>query len=200
MKPTMVLPERFEKTGTLDLSQNKRLALSLQIAAVLLFVVSVALFVQLTLLLRQEDELVFSFDADFATLFGFVLVLVLTGFVHEAVHGVCFWRLTKDVPKFGFKLFYAYAAAPGWYLPRSNYFVIALAPAVAMTIAGIVFIPFVTTTVLPFLLAGLILNFAGSVGDLAVVAWLLGKRQAMYINDYGDGVTIYGQVPRSIDS
>lgn len=190
-KPTRVLPERFQEIGRFDLSKNKRLGLLLQVGAVFLFLVSAGLFAQLALVLRQEGEIEFSFNADFATLFWLVLVLLLTGVVHEAIHGLCFWLLAKGRPTFGVKWFYAYAAAPGWYLPRSTYFVIALAPLVALTIAGIILIPLVTNTALPFLLMGLILNFAGSVGDLALVAWLLGKRQAMYINDYGDGVAIF---------
>lgn len=192
MRPTKALPECYQQTGALDLSKDKRLAVSLQIAAVLLFVVSVAMFVQLALFLRQQDELTFSFGTDFATLFGFVLVLVLTGLVHEAVHGVCFWLLTKDMPRFGFKLLYAYAAAPRWYLPRSSYLAIALAPLVAITVTGLVLVPFVAASWLPLVLMSLVLNFVGSVGDLAIVAWLLGKQQAAYINDYGDGVAIFG--------
>lgn len=111
--------------------------------------------------------------------------------VHEGIHGICFWRFTGGKPKFGFKGVVAYAAAPKWYLPRRQYVVVGLAPLVGITLAGTLLLPVVPQTILPFLLVVMVFNFAGSMGDVVIVGWLLGKPRTVYINDYGDGVTAY---------
>jgi hypothetical protein len=47
-------------------------------------------------------------------------------------------------PKFAFKVWYAYATAPGWYLPRNQYAVVAIAPLVVLSLLGIIlFLAFV---------------------------------------------------------
>ncbi len=60
-------------------------------------------------------------------------VLIVTLVLHELVHGLCFWSFTRDRPRFGWKLIYAYAAAPGWYLPRGRYLTVALENAGCVT-------------------------------------------------------------------
>lgn len=71
----------------------------------------------------------------------------------------------------------------------------ALAPLVLVTAVGLLLMPFVTQTMLPFLLLWLVFNLSGSVGDIAVVIWLLRQPHTIYINDFGDGVSIYHPGP-----
>lgn len=107
--------------------------------------------------------------------------------LHEAVHGLAFWLFTGKHPKFGFKVFYAYAASPeGVYLPRQQYFMVALAPLVILTLVGIVLIPIMPLLALPTLVFFLISNSAGSVGDLWVVGWLLREPREILLQDQGD--------------
>jgi hypothetical protein len=143
------------------------------------------------LILRGEEEISFTFDNILLAFLGAVLVVFLMIVVHEGIHGICFWYLTGGKPKFGFKGLYAYAAVPDWYLPRHTYFVVALAPLVVVTTVGILLMPFVALELLPFLLLWLVSNFAGSIGDVAVVIFLLRKPSTVYINDFGDGISIY---------
>lgn len=49
---------------------------------------------------------------------GLIATYALTIVLHEAVHGVLLWAFTWTRPVFGFKGWYAYTDAPGWYLPR----------------------------------------------------------------------------------
>ena len=57
--------------------------------------------------------------------------------LHEAVHGLFFWLYTRDRPRFGFKGWYLYASAPGWYLSRNRFLVVGLSPLVTMTAAAL---------------------------------------------------------------
>lgn len=191
MKPTQSLPETYQQDSVIDLSKNKNLAFSLNLIGVLVFVISGVFFMRLALILREEEELNITFDNILLALLGTMLVVFLMLIVHEGIHGISFWYLTGGKPKFGFKGLYAYAAVPDWYVPRRTYFVVALAPLVVVTTVGILLMPLVALGLLPFLLLWLVLNFAGSIGDVAVVIFLLRKPSTVYINDFGDGVTIY---------
>lgn len=194
MKPTKTLPPSYQHKDTLDLSTNKRLALVLNVSGLLLFLLSAVFFIQVALFLRQDEEMSFAFDSGLSLLLALLaclLVLLLTVVVHEAVHGLIFWLLTKANPTFGLKGFYAYAAVPDWYLPRSPFFAAALAPLVLVTAVGLLLLPVVPQTILPFLLLWLIFNTAGSVGDIAVVIWLWRQPHTTYVNDFGDGIAIY---------
>lgn len=194
MKPTKTLPPQYQHKGILDLSNNRRLALVLNVSGLLLFLLAALFFIQAAVFLRQDNGMNITFDSGFSLLLALLaclLVLLLTIVVHEAIHGLIFWLLTKEKPTFGFKGFYAYAAVPDWYLPRSPFFVAALGPLVLVTAVGLLLVPVVPQTMLPFLLSWLVFNTAGSVGDVAVVIWLLRQPHATYVNDFGDGIAIY---------
>jgi len=127
-------------------------------------------------------------------LLNFLGINLLVIILHEAVHGLCFWLFTGRRPKFGFRGFYAFAAAPNWYLPKGLYLVVGLAPLVLLTILGwaallITPVPWI----LPILLF-VILNFAGAVGDMYTVIWLLRKRERVFVRDFGNRMCIYGLI------
>ena len=191
MKPTQTLPGTYQHKNTLDLSKDKRMAVGLNLLGLLAFLFSGGVFVRLALFLRGENEFNLTFDNVLLALLICILVVFLAVVVHEGIHGISFWCLTKGKPRFGFKGLYAYAAVPDWYLPRRTYFVIALAPLTVVTVAGVLLMPVVTQVILPFLLIWMTFNFAGSVGDIAIVIWLLRKPQTVYVNDFGDGVRIF---------
>lgn len=191
MKPTQTLPETYQLEGTMDLSKDKRLAIILNLLGVVVFLLSGGIFVRVALMMRGGNEFSVAFDNVLFALFMCVLVVILAIVVHEVLHGISFWYLTKGKPKFGIKGLYVYAAVPDWYLPRRTYFVVALAPLVVVTVVGVLLMPIVNHVLLPFLLIWMVINFSGSIGDIAIVAWLLRKPQTVYINDFGDGVSIY---------
>ncbi|MCB0033615.1 MAG: hypothetical protein KDE51_06345, partial [Anaerolineales bacterium] len=118
MKPIQSLPNTYHQDRVVDLSKDKRLAIMLNMISVIVFLISGILFAGLASVLRGEAEFSITFDNIFLVLFGLVLVIILAPVVHEGIHGVCFWYFTRGKPQFGFRGFYAYAAAPDWYLPR----------------------------------------------------------------------------------
>lgn len=129
-----------------------------------------------------------SFSLDLVSiLIALILVIVL----HELAHGLFFWLFTKERPKFGFKLVYAYAAAPGWYFPRSQFIIIGLAPLVLISLGGLLLIAVLPLHWMPALYIAIVLNAAGAVGDLAVVAWLLNRPAHTYVQDEGPRMTLY---------
>lgn len=199
MQPSTQLPPDYEMRGEIDLSQNKRLALLLNLIGTILIFVFGAFFGWLTLLLRPD--LVFSWEVEGTSqLLTFALVLigltVAQVTLHELLHGLFFWLATRSRPRYGFKGLYAYAAAPEWYLPRNRYLVVGLAPVVGMSLVGLLFISFVPQGLVLLLLYVIVVNAAGSIGDLLVAGWLLFKPTTTLIQDGGDAIAIYQWEPR----
>jgi hypothetical protein len=63
--------------------------------------------------------------------------------IHELIHGVFFWVFTRNRPVFALCLFYAYSAAPNWYIPARQFMIIALGPLVIIGAIGMLLILFV---------------------------------------------------------
>lgn len=110
--------------------------------------------------------------------------------VHEAVHAAMILALSGR-PRFGLKLpIAAYCTAPGQLFTRDGYIAVALAPLVALTLAGIV-----ATWLAPhlgvYLVLGLAGNVSGAVGDLAAVGGLRHLPAQTLIADTQTGYTAY---------
>ena len=145
----------------------------------------------------------FSLRGTVGTLFAFTfsnlllwLISIVSAFiaviiVHELIHGLFFWFFTKQPPYFGFKVIYAYAAAPSWYIPRNQFIVIGAAPLLLITFFGLLSIPSIPQLLLPALLFALGFNVAGSIGDLYIIWWLQHYPATILVNDVGDVFTIY---------
>lgn len=124
-------------------------------------------------------------------------ILILLGltflmvFLHEGIHGLFFWIYTKEKPRFGFKLVYAFAGAPGWYFAKWPYMVIGISPLVLITIIGFLFLIFVPAGwILPIMLF-ITLNAGGAAGDIYTVFWLLPQPGNTLVHDSGERVKIF---------
>jgi len=118
--------------------------------------------------------------------------------LHEGLHGLCFWLFTRARPIFAFKGFYAYAAAPDWYLPKGQYLITGLAPLVGITAlcAALMFaLPAGWTSALFWML---VLNTSGAAGDLWMVWALLRSPSDLLARDRGDVLEIYA--PEDVNS
>jgi hypothetical protein len=127
-----------------------------------------------------------------------IAVMVVMVPLHEGFHGIFFWIFSRTKPQYSFKIYYASAAAPGWYFPRWQYLIISLAPVVGITtlaIAGIAWLPVPLLLPLYFLL---ILNTTGSVGDLWVVFKLLFSPSETMIRDFGGSIEYFKPDPNLI--
>lgn len=194
---TQALPEGYQKSHEFNLKKDIKLLLGLNLIGFVLLILCINVLAWYSNLVRPAGSLE-GFSGSIEGTGGILvfsgmllLVIVLMVLLHEAVHGLFFWIFTHRIPVFAVRLSYAYAAAPGCYLPRGRYIVVGLAPLVILTLAGLALIPFVSSDLLFFLVLFTALNFAGAVGDIWVVGWLLRKSPAVLIQDFGDRIVVF---------
>lgn len=208
------LPQHYRRQRKLDLLQNKALLLSLILTSGLLLLAAVWFGVNFALFIRPDskqtllpDEIWSATSNRFAItipltwLMGIGLAIPITMIVHEAIHGVWFWGLTHQVPRFGCQGLVVYTAPPNQlYISRDAYLLIALAPLVLLTILAGILLPFVPPHTLTTLISVFCLNASGSTGDIAVALWLIRKPSATLTEDRGTVLIAHTQIvsnPRS---
>lgn len=200
MKPVRNLDASYIATGTLDV-RNSKVALGLNLAGLVLLFVFGWFFLQAAAFLRPEIDHPRPMDVILELgLLDVIVGLVVMLIFHEMIHGLFFWLFTSERPKFGFHLVYAYAAAPGWYLPRNQFLIVGLAPFLVITVAGLLLLALAPFSIVPFLLFVLIMNATGSVGDLAVTGWLLAQPATARAQDSGPRITLYNLASPEIEA
>lgn len=198
---TRTLPAGYANIGRLDLLNNSRILIGMNILGLVLFLFFAWFFTWLAGCLqpvaaRQLWQVSIQGWNGLLSLIAFLLgVSMAVVVLHEAAHGLFFWLFTGSMPHFEFKIVYAAASAPGWYLPRLQYMAVGLAPFVLLSLAGSVLMPFASLPWLRALTAFLILNASGAVGDLIVVIWVLVKRHARFALDETTSVTLFAPLP-----
>jgi hypothetical protein len=197
MEPTRQLPSNYRSVGTLDLSKNRWILILMNVLAVGLLFGFGYLFLMIMLRLRPVDGPA-GFGGSIEGPLGILLYLgyiallyVAVVLLHEAIHGIFFWIFTRSRPHFAFKVWYAYATAPGWYLPRNQYAVVGIAPLVLISSLGILLFLFVPADWLMTVFLLITFNASGAVGDIAVLVWLFTKPKTCLAADQGDAVTLY---------
>jgi hypothetical protein len=190
------LPENYSLYKLLDIRERKNL-IKVNLWGIALLAFSIFVFPLLAAWLRPDladGTVVFKLEglSGIFKVLGMVLgVTIVMLLLHEGLHGICFWYFTRSRPKFAFKGVYAYAAAPGWYLPKGAYLITALAPLVGITLLcmlGLVLLPAWAISPMIWML---ILNTSGAVGDLWVVTALLRAPSTVLCQDHGDFVEMY---------
>lgn len=202
MRATRTLPTGYTAVGDISLKQNRRLFILLNILGIPWFIFCAVFFIyvasrsgafgagnnsggsgQITITITN---LLLALVILIATTFA---VLVL----HELVHGLFFWLFTRSRPRFGFKGAYAYAAAPGWYIPRPQFLIVGLAPLVLISLVGLLILSVTAPPVSLVFLVALILNATGAIGDLYMVVRLLFAPRDLLIEDEGEGIRWFAQ-------
>lgn len=198
MQPQKQLPPHYQPVRVLDLAHNRLALLGLSVGAIAAFFLFGWLALALLAALRP-DVTAWTFQVSGANVWSFLLGLIgflaVTVILHEAVHGLCFWLLTRECPRFAFKGLYAYAAATDWYLPRLHHVAVALAPLVVITGLGLLWLLVAPAGVVLSLTLLLVLNASGAVGDLVAVVWLLRQPCTTLVSDRGDAITLYQPAP-----
>lgn len=191
MKSTKTLPENYTLAWQLDVEKDKRQMLLLQLLAFpwgLLVLVSLGWYISV---LRPE---LFSgplFEISIGVILALLPVMGISIILHELVHGAFFWVFTREQPRFGFRLLYAYASAPGWFFPTSHYWLIGLAPLVLLTVVGLALIPFAREELVYLLLFGVFINASGAIGDIYIVTRIALEPAGTLVEDQGTGFRIY---------
>jgi len=195
MGSTQTLPDNYQLASSFSM-KDRRLLLWANLIGLVLLVFFGWLFISIALTLRAKDAAAFlslQFEGLGAllTIAVVLAVIFVTITLHEAIHGLGFLWLAHARPIFAFRGAYAYAAAPGWYIPRNPYLVIGLAPLVVISLLGIGLIAFAPTPWLAPVLLACVVNASGAVGDLWVAVLLLRKPSTALASDLGDEIKIY---------
>jgi len=187
---TKTLPEGYVLSGEINLKKNKRLAITLNIAAFIVFVLSFFLLSSTAALIRP-DLINTSGTINFVGLGVGIGLTVILMTIHELIHGFFFWVFTRSRPVFAMRLFYAYAGAPDWYIPTRQFMIVALGPLVIIGAVGILLILLVPISWIMFIIFFVALNTGGSIGDLFIFTRLLKLSPTSLANDTGDVMTFY---------
>jgi hypothetical protein len=195
---TRTLPDHYKLLHEINLAKNKTLLVSLNIMAVLFLIfTSWLLFTFLTWIRPGLVSGTLSFSMDVASLgklLGFIVIAVLNIIVHELIHGFFFWLFTQSKPVFALRFTYAYAAAPDWYIPFRQYWIIGLAPFLIITAAGMLCLILLPAEWVLLTCIIIVLNASGSVGDFLIIGQLFRSSKLCLVNDSGHGVRFYEPV------
>lgn len=191
MKPSKTLGAEYLYAGKLNLGERNS-GIAANLAGLGMLFVFGWLFVQLAVAVRPEIES----SGFFEVIEGLEPLYLLAGLFavligHEFLHGLFFWIYTGERPKFGFKVVYAYASAPEWYLPRDKFIVTGLAPVVVITLVGVILLPLVPYAYVAEVLLLTAFNAAASMGDMISVGWLLSKPNTAMVRDSGARMDVY---------
>jgi len=193
------LPDGYQFEEKWDLSEDRKAKVYLSLASLGLFILFWLLFNGLLQIFRPETNGVVSgfsislSDPTSMIVSVLVLIFVTVGmvFLHEAIHGLFFWLFTREKPRFGFKVVYAFAGAPGWYITKLPYILIGIAPLLVITILGLLLLLIVPEEWLLAVLLFMTMNASGAAGDIYTVFWLWRKPDNILVSDSGDSVQVF---------
>jgi hypothetical protein len=188
MRATRTLPDGFVLGGTLRLAGNRRLKRLLNLLGVPWMVFAFFANALLAGLVRPRGW-VFAFDGGSPPLLLFTATLCLAGTValtivlHEAAHGLVLWAHTGARPVFGFKGWYFYTDAPGWYVGRTAMLATLAAPLVLLPAIGLPAIAWAPPAVSLLALLGLVVNTTVAIGDVYATVLVLRLRGPVIFGD-----------------
>lgn len=195
MRATKTLPPNYHPLKTLNFSSG-RASIGLNLAAIPLLFLFGWLFSRIIYYLRSINPSAkgaWSIFTTFSALevIALILSVVFMFIFHELIHGAFFWLFTGEQPKFALKSGYAFAAAPDWHLPRSQYVLVGLSPLVFISLFCIIVAAFISSSLVPYLIYIATFNAAGALGDMIVVAWVLVQPNPVMVRDQGDKFTTF---------
>jgi hypothetical protein len=195
LKATQALPGNARLVFSYSSEKNRKARWGFNAVAVLLFFLSAAFFLWILFRLRPT---LFTPLPGIITSMRWITALLLIGLavlqliLHELVHGAFFWIFSHQAPAFGFRGWYAFAAAPGWFFPRGQYLTIALAPLILISLFCMLLLASLPAgPALVGILVAASLNAAGSVADLWYALKILAERGPLLVEDLGEGFRIH---------
>lgn len=191
MKATKNLTEIYALAWEIDVEKDKRQMWFLQLLGLPWAVLVLFFLVWYTRLVRPEIFDVHVGQISIGVILALLPVMGISIILHELVHGVFFWFFTREQPKFGFSLLYAYATAPGWHFPTSQYWLIGLSPLILLTLIGLAFLPVVPNDLVFLLLFGIFTNASGAIGDVYIVTRIAFEPVGAMVEDLGTGFRVH---------
>ena len=182
------LPEGYTEIKRIDLQKNIKLAILVNIGALVIagLVFFVGTFVT-----------PFSFSIDYENLTGTLLMLggillamILYLVAHELIHGVFIKKYSGKKARYGFTGLYAYAGSDACFA-KGPYLVIGLAPVVFFGVLCLllnVFLPMEWFWPVYFIQ---IINVSGAAGDLYITCLMIRMPADTLVKDDGVAMSIY---------
>ncbi|GAB1612972.1 MULTISPECIES: DUF3267 domain-containing protein [Mammaliicoccus] len=118
-----------------------------------------------------------------------VIGLIILIFIHELIHGICFkiFQPSKKV-KYGYKSGMFYASMPKEIFTRRQFYTIALAPFVIISIGLLLVLLWLKLSSIIYIFA---FHGAACIGDFYMVQVLYNHQQMKYIEDTDVGINLY---------
>ncbi len=196
MKAFKTSEKIFKNKVVIDFQKDKKLLILVNLFSVLLFPVFYVFFYYFSWLfgiIERQDQMAYYFFFKFLPykylILIFVILVVIT-VIHELIHGLFFYLITKEKPDFGYKVLYAYVGAPDWFIKKKYFYLIGLSPFVLITLAGVVSLFLVGSYYLSVVLIPLAAHSAACIGDIWFNSMLLNKPEETYVNDNGLNASI----------
>ncbi len=191
MKSLSFLPEGYAEIYSVDLQKNKKIALLVNLLAVLIAAVMVVpmLFVIPISSLFSMEKGMLSYLLRFAALLIFMVIYMI---LHELVHGIAMKICGTKQVKYGFTGMYAFAGSEDYY-GKKAYIFIALAPVVLWGIVIALINPFVGQEWFWVVYFIQIINLSGAAGDIFVTVKFSRLPADILIRDYGVGMRVYSK-------
>ena len=191
MKSYTTLPEGYREIYALDMHEDKKLAvwvnlLSLAIAAV--FAIPMLFVVPWWTTFDVTDGMS-GYWVKLAAMLGLTLLYLV---LHELVHGIAMRICGTKKIRYGFKGVYAFAASDDYYR-KKPYVFIALAPVVLWGIVLAIVIPFVPASWFWVVYFVQLMNLSGAAGDLYVTVKFSRMPRDILIRDSGVGMVVYAK-------
>ena len=160
------LPEGYETVREIDAVGNKRFAVGLNVAALLISALS-----GIILYFLRFRSFTFTVDEDdLGAYLLFMLGLILSMFaylvLHELVHGIVYKLITREKLTFGISFSCAYCGVPDVFVTKKAALSALVAPFAVFTVAFALPIAFVGDYAALFLSFLLVLHLGGCSGDL----------------------------------
>ncbi len=189
MRAVKNLPEGYKEIYSLDLQNDKKLALIVNLIGLVvsvLMIVPMNARVPITALFDMEGGLG-NYTVRFVSL---MVLMVLYLVLHEAVHGVAMKMCGTEKIKYGFTGLYAFAGSDDYY-GKGAYIFIALAPVVLWGIVLAIINPMVPAEWFWVVYFIQIANVSGAAGDLFVTARFARLPDDILVRDSGVAMTVY---------
>lgn len=194
---TPVLPSEYNEIYSLDLQKDKKTALIVNGAAIVIMLILFFIgykVMPVFSLFGTDDE--FYYRTTFIKLIVLCVSMVVYLLLHELVHGITMKLFGAKKIKYGFTGLYAYAGCDE-YFAKAPYIVIALAPIVIWGIVIFIINCFVPDDWFWIVYIIQIMNISGAAGDLYVTFKFSGFPKEILIKDIGISMTVYSAADRT---
>ncbi len=192
MSNLTVLPENYTEIYSIDLQNNKKQAIFVNLLATVIAAVMAAVMVffhPIDLNFTRDNASAKLFDICIKMLISLIGILVYM-VLHELVHGITMKLFGTKKVKYGFTGLYAFAGSDDFY-KKTPYLVIALAPVVlwgiVLAVVNII-VPEEWFWVVWFIQ---IMNISGAAGDLFVTCRFIGLPSDILVKDNGVSMKVY---------